>query len=80
MLSPQSSIGLSTVKVRHLPVVRAAQNSLYAGKLSVACPLVEKPVLLQRCAFCIYGDGLLLKPASNDLVLCCTCPPAKQET
>lgn len=43
-----------------------------ANELEVECPLVKAEVLLQRCAFCEHGHGLLLDPDSSQLTLQCS--------
>ena len=41
----------------------------------VHCPVVERSVRLQRCAFCEHGYGLLLDSLQNTLRLRCGAPP-----
>lgn len=52
--------------------VRRSGVSDAANELVVMCPMVSGEVLLQRCAFCEYEQGLLLDSSSNDLTLRCS--------
>ena len=54
--------------------VRRSGTSDAANELQVSCPLTRAEVLLQRCAFCEHGHGLLLDPATNSLRLKCSFP------
>lgn len=42
-----------------------------ANGLEVDCPMLMTAVLLQRCALCEHGQGLLLDPNTNSLSLRC---------
>jgi len=52
--------------VRHSGVADAS------SELEVECPLVNGNAVLQRCAFCEHGRGLLLDPRTNSLTLQCS--------
>lgn len=56
--------------VKSLTVRRSSADDA-ANELGVDCPMVMTAVLLQRCAFCEHGLGLLLDPSSNGLSLQC---------
>ena len=67
----------------HLPVTLSgaagshptrSSNGLFAGTLTVPCPVTGDQVLLQRCAFCARSDGLFLDPADGSLTLRCRLP------
>lgn len=45
-----------------------------ANELVVECPMVKAEVLLQRCAFCEHGQGLLLDSSNDGLTLRCSFP------
>lgn len=53
-------------------VVRRSGATDAANELEVDCPMVRTEVLLQRCAFCEHGQGLLLDPSTNGLTLRCS--------
>lgn len=59
------------LSVRRLSAPRVSETDA-ANELGVECPLAKTEVLLQRCAFCEHGRGLLLDPSSNDLTLRCS--------
>ena len=40
----------------------------------VTCPVITRPVRLQRCAFCQHGYGLLLDSSQGTLRLRCGAP------
>jgi hypothetical protein len=52
--------------------VRRSGVAEEANGLAVDCPLVKAEVLLQRCAFCRHGEGLLLNSSTNRMTLRCT--------
>ena len=56
--------------VRRLPV--QSPESPWAAQLEVDCPRAKVSVLLQRCAFCKHGRGLLADEVSHELVLRCS--------
>ena len=52
--------------------VQGSSASGAANELAVDCPMVKSEVLLQRCAFCEHGRGLLLDPERDSLTLRCS--------
>jgi hypothetical protein len=65
---------------RRLPVGRSPARQEASSKLEVPCPLAETSVLLQRCAWCIHGQGLLVDPTSHELTLQCAYQQQKPGT
>lgn len=59
------------VPVERLAVHRSGATDA-ANELAVECPMVRTEVLLQRCAFCEHGQGLLLDPSTHSLALRCS--------
>ncbi len=57
---------------RRLPVTRSRARQAASGALEVLCPLVKSSVLLERCAFCMHGHGLLIDPVNDWLTLQCS--------
>lgn len=42
--------------------------------MHVNCPVITRPVRLQRCAFCQHGYGLLLDSSEHTIALRCGAP------
>lgn len=64
--------------MKRLPVavsICAGQSSLprsVSARLKVTCPASADQVLVQRCSFCRFGEGLLLDPADDSLLMICS--------
>lgn len=72
MTEPQLKHAANTLLPAERLTVRGSGATNAANELKVDCPMVKTEVLLQRCAFCEHGQGLLLDPSTNSLTLRCS--------
>ena len=72
MMEPQLKHAANTLLPAKRLTVRSLGAANAANELEVDCPMVKTRVLLQRCAFCEHGEGLLLDPSTNSLRLRCS--------
>lgn len=52
--------------------LRSSSAKGAGNELAVDCPMEKLEVILQRCAFCRHGRGLLLETSTRSLTLRCS--------
>lgn len=76
--TPDATAAPDAIEMNPLPVevgICAGQSSpprSLAARLKVTCPASRDQVLVQRCSFCRFGQGLLLDSADDSLLMICS--------
>lgn len=75
--TPEASASSDAIEMNRLPVevsICAGQSPpprAVSARLKVTCPASGDQVLVQRCSFCRFGQGMLLDPTDESLLMLC---------